>query len=254
MKLARRLELERKYHESEDEARSASSLIMGLYSSGLFEEAEIYHLDALGDIAGLHLLDYGCGGGWSTAKLLARGARVTGFDISQTRLAEAQDQLSERDNLPDVDLVLCAAEQLPFDDAVFDAVFGQQILHHLELDAAIPEIVRVLRPNGRAVFLEPLIHNPLLEGYRRLTPHMRSPTEKALSMSDLRWIGSHFERWAHREFCLLAVLPAMMEALVSPNSMLTRVRRWLQRVDRKLVDTIPAVGRYCWETVIVLER
>ncbi len=44
-------------------------------------------------------------------------------------------------------------------------VLGKQILHHLDMTQAVPEIARVLRPGGRAVFLEPLIHNPLLEGY-----------------------------------------------------------------------------------------
>ncbi|MBC8262803.1 MAG: hypothetical protein H8E47_01580 [Anaerolineales bacterium] len=124
----------------------------------------------------------------------------------------------------------------------------------MELDAAIPEIVRVLRPGGKAVFLEPLIHNPLLEGYRRLTPHLRSPTERALSMHDLQRIGTHFGWWTHKEFCLLAVFPALVEALTSKSPALTRWRLWLQKVDRKLVGAVPFVGRYCWETVITLER
>ena len=143
---------------------------------------------------------------------------------------------------------------LPFRDGAFDAVLGKQILHHLDLKIAIPEIARVLRPGGRAVFLEPLIHNPLLEGYRRLTPHLRSPTERALSMHDLQRMGAHFRRCTHQEFCLLAVLPALVEALAGKRPALTRWRLWLQKVDRRLVDTVPFIGRYCWETVITLER
>ena len=64
-----RLQLERQYHESEDKARGDSSLVRGVYSSGLFDEAERYHQDALGDVRGARVLDYGCGGGWSAAKL-----------------------------------------------------------------------------------------------------------------------------------------------------------------------------------------
>ena len=249
-----RLQLERIYHESEDQARSANSLIRGVYASGVFVEAETFHLEALGDIQGAHVLDYGCGGGWSTAKLRALGACVTGFDISRTRLAEAQGHLFRSRNEHSANLLQCSAEQLPFPDAAFDSVYGMQILHHLDLSLAIPEIVRVLRPGAKAVFLEPLIHNPLLEGYRRLTPRLRSPTERALSMNDLRAIGSHFRRWEHQEFCLLAVLPALMEALTSKRPALTKLQLWLQKVDRKLVDRIPFIGRYYWETVIILER
>ncbi len=130
-----RLQLERQYHESEDKARGDSSSIRGIYSSGLFDEAERYHQDALGDVRGAHVLDYGCGGGWSTAKLRARGARVTGFDISRTRLAEALGHLLSGSSGPGVDLLQCTAEKLPFADATFDAVFGKQILHHLELES-----------------------------------------------------------------------------------------------------------------------
>ncbi|WP_423224697.1 class I SAM-dependent methyltransferase [Candidatus Amarolinea aalborgensis] len=87
----------------------------------MFQEAEAYHLDALGDVAGRCVLDYGCGAGGATAHLLSRGARVTGFDISVARLLEA------RQRAPQAGLLSCAAEMLPFPDGAFDAVLGKQI-------------------------------------------------------------------------------------------------------------------------------
>ncbi len=249
-----RVALEREYHESEDQARNASRLIPRVYSSGVFDEAFAYHQDALGDIHGLRLLDYGCGGGYDAARLRARGARLTAFDISQTRLAEAQGHLSKNDADLPVNLVQCAAGRLPFADASFDAVFGKWILHHLELDHDVPEIARVLRPRGRAAFIEPLIHNPVLQTYRRLTPHLRSPDEQALSMEDLRRIGSYFRTWEHKEFVLFSVLPALAGALAPRRPPSPRMRQWLQRVDRKVLNAVPFLGRYCWEAVILLER
>ena len=253
MGLQHRIELERLYHESEDKLRDQNSLIVGVYQSGVFDEVENYHLNVLGDISGLHVLDYGCGTGGSSRRLREMGARVTGFDISMARLQEARLVLSAS-GAKSVDLTLCAAEHIPFADGTFDAVFGKQILHHLELDVAISEIARVLKPGGRAVFLEPLIHNPILEGYRRLTPHLRSPTERALSMGDLERIGANFSHWQHKEFCLLAVLPALLEAKMGKHTSLTRSRSWLQKVDRALMKAMPFIGRYAWETVITLER
>ncbi len=59
-----------------------------------------------------------------------------------------------------VRLSLGNAEQMPFRDGSFDAVYGSSILHHLNIDAALAEVHRVLRPGGRIVFAEPNILNP----------------------------------------------------------------------------------------------
>jgi ubiquinone/menaquinone biosynthesis C-methylase UbiE len=249
-----RLQLERQWHDSENFARDDSSLIVGVYASPVFKEAEAYHMAALGDVAGRHVLDFGCGTGGTATQLLTQGARVTGFDISHTRLQEARQHEAGEPGGAATGLLQCAAEMLPFSDGAFDAVLGKQILHHLDLKIAIPEIARVLRPGGRAVFLEPLIHNPILEGYRRLTPHLRSPTERALSMTDIATIGRHFRSYRHQEFILLAILPVLAAALARKPGALDGWRRRLQTVDRKLLTAWPALGRYCWETVITLER
>ena len=254
MKLSQRLQLESQYHDAEGFERDDNSLIVGVYASGVFDEAEAYHLAALGDVAGQHVLDYGCGTGGTTAHLLQRGARVTGFDISVTRLQEARQRVAGEPGGASTGLLQCAAEMLPFRNETFDAVLGKQILHHLDLAVAIPEIARVLRPGGRAVFLEPLIHNPFLEGYRRLTPHLRSPTERALSVGQLAWMGSHFRACSHREFILFSVLPVLAATLGGRRGAWAGWQQAMQRVDRALLNALPAVGRYCWETVIVLQR
>lgn len=102
--------------------------------------------------------------------------------------------------------------------------------------------------------MEPLIHNPILEGYRRLTPHLRSPTERALSMADIAWMGSCFRRYSHREFILFSILPVLTTVLTRrPNAGAAWQTR-LQRLDRALLEAAPWLGRYYWETVIVLER
>jgi ubiquinone/menaquinone biosynthesis C-methylase UbiE len=49
---------------------------------------------------------------------------------------------------------------MPFADGSFDVAYGSSILHHLNLDDALAEVFRVLRPGGRIAFTEPNILNP----------------------------------------------------------------------------------------------
>lgn len=253
MDLEQRHHLEHRWHEDETFLRDRSRLIVGVYRSSIFAEAEACLFSEVGPVAGRRVLDYGCGTGSTTAALLALGAHVTGLDISFSRLQQAQRH-SELQAQGEAAFVQGAAEQLPFGSDTFDAVLGKQVLHHLDWKIAIPEIARVLRPGGRAVFLEPLIHNPLLEGYRRLTPHLRSPTERALSMRDIAWMGSHFRRYRHQEFIFLSVLPVLLGAIAGEPRPFEGWQRRLQAVDRWLRDRWPALGRYFWETVITFEK
>src|SRR5438445_13488079 len=52
------------------------------------------------------------------------------------------------------------AYQLSYPDAVFDSVVGSSVLHHLEIQEAIREIYRVLKPSGTIYFTEPNMLNP----------------------------------------------------------------------------------------------
>jgi hypothetical protein len=73
-------------------------------------------------------------------------------------------------------------------------------------------------------------------------------------MADLSTIAAHFKRWAHREFVLFAILPALLAALTQPRPALCRASAWLARLNRRLIAAAPALGRYAWETVVTLER
>lgn len=109
-----------------------------------------------GDGAGSLVLDVGCGTG-SYTEWLARWTRATvvASDLTPALLERA------RGSLPDnVQLTGADAAQLPFADETFDAVVGNAILHHLPLERAVPEMLRVLKPGGRFCFAEPNLANP----------------------------------------------------------------------------------------------
>jgi ubiquinone/menaquinone biosynthesis C-methylase UbiE len=98
-------------------------------------------------------LEIGAGTGYFSLNLAQLGAleRVTATDISPGMLAALRDSAG-RLGL-DVRTVETDAERLPFDDDSFDLLFGHAVLHHIpDLERALAEFHRVLRPGGALAF------------------------------------------------------------------------------------------------------
>lgn len=104
------------------------------------------------NLAGVHqALDAGCGTGvfllplaW---RLASQGGSVIGLDIAEGTLGEARAHVSA-EGLP-VTCVIGDVEALPFDDGSFDLALANYMLYHVpELDHALGELRRVLRPGG----------------------------------------------------------------------------------------------------------
>lgn len=122
-------------------------------------------LDSLGAVRGRRVLDLGCGHGMAAVVLARRGARVTALELSGGYLRESLARA--RANGVRIAAVQADGHRLPFADAAFDRIWGNAVLHHLDLAVAGPELRRVLAPGGCAVFCEPWRGNPLLEWARR---------------------------------------------------------------------------------------
>lgn len=206
-----------------------------------------YTRQVLDGCEGQAVLEYGCGPGSCAHDLAGAGAAVTGIDISPEAIAmagraAAEDCLGHR-----LQLEVMNAEELAFPAASFDRVCGSGILHHLDLVRAVPEVVRVLRPGGRAVFFEPLGHNPLVNLYRRRTPDLRTADEHPLEMGDLRFVAGHFGQ-ARFSFHHLT---SLLAALLWGRPGFERVRRILECVDRPLLR-VPLLQRQAWITIMDL--
>ncbi|RRS01248.1 class I SAM-dependent methyltransferase [Glycomyces terrestris] len=97
---------------------------------------------ALEPAPGRRVLDLGAGTGKLTGALIARGAEVVAVEPDAAMLAEL------RRSLPGVRALAGSAEAIPLPDAAVDAVVAGNAMHWFDMDAAGPEIARVLAPGG----------------------------------------------------------------------------------------------------------
>ena len=106
----------------------------------------------LGEVAGLDVLEVGCGAAQGARWLVAAGARVAAFDVSMGQLLMAR-RLDARSGVA-VPTVQADAQAVPFRDASFDLVVSAFGAIPFVADSAgvMRELARVLRPGGRLVF------------------------------------------------------------------------------------------------------
>lgn len=133
------------------------------------------------------MLEIGCSAGKLATLYTQKTKKYYGCDISDEGIRVAKEL-----GLENAEFVCCDAHKLPYNDNYFDYVIVNSLLHHLDLDIALSEIRRVLVPNGKLLFREPLGINPFFQIYRALTPGARTPDERPFNFSDLRTFRKYF--------------------------------------------------------------
>lgn len=243
-----RHEIEARWHDTK--AQGIGTAWLDPYSMGALELADAYMWDLLGDVSGKVVIDFGCGRGHNAICLAEKGAIVYAFDISSGMARVTYKRVSEKNLENRVFVAQMAAEQLAFPEGFADLLFGHSILHHTDLPLTRKEVHRVLKSGGRAVFLEPLNHNPLIRVFRHITPSRRTPTEKPLRFEDVIYFIEPFSR-SHYKFYYLTALAAFVFLPLRSKKLFQAILRFLERIDNALLARWPHLGRYAW--VIVLE-
>ncbi len=114
------------------------------------------HLELLGlaSLRGKRILDAGCGPGTYGIMLAQKGNEVTGVEISPAAVEVANQRAKQKG--ANFSAQVGDLEKLPFPDDYFDVCFCGWVLHHFpDINAAVSELVRVLKPSGKIAMAEP---------------------------------------------------------------------------------------------------
>jgi arsenite methyltransferase len=154
------------------------------------------------------VLDVGCGPGFYVVDILdivGENGAVTGVDASAAMLAIAARKAGDR---PNVRLLEGEATKLPVGDASFDRAISVQVFEYLsDVDAALAELMRVVRPGGRVVIWDIdwstlSWHSSDIERMRRMAGawdrHLADPVLPRTLLASLRRAGfTDLRRDAH---------------------------------------------------------
>jgi SAM-dependent methyltransferase len=101
-----------------------------------------------GEVRGRQVLDIGCGPGRHAKRLLAKGAHVTGIDISEEMINIAREHCGGRGRFFQADF-----EQAEFGPASFDLIIASlTLMYSREINPVINKLGGWLRPKGRFIF------------------------------------------------------------------------------------------------------
>jgi 2-polyprenyl-3-methyl-5-hydroxy-6-metoxy-1,4-benzoquinol methylase len=223
------------------------------------------HVDYLTDaveqirpLAGKRILEVGANSGSLAIWLAQQGAEVVGIDVSGGILEVARERaringVEDRTTFVHAPVETFDPRAEGLGHQTYDAIIGNNVVHHFERDAAMINLGRLLAPGAVAVFCEPVLFLPdwvrtvrnsrLVT--RRFPMHTHSPDERSLGEDDFVIMRRWFRHVAWKPFGLLVRLQNFVE-------LSDRTWHLLESIDRRLLRAVPPTRRLCRMVVVTL--
>jgi ubiquinone/menaquinone biosynthesis C-methylase UbiE len=207
----------------------------------------------IGDPRGKRILDYGCGSGWLSVYFAKQGAQVDGFDIS-SKLVELATKRAEMNEVSSgTKFKKMIAEKLEYGDNSFDFVIGISILHHIDLDEGSKELKRVIKPGGKALFIEPLGESKLFDYIRNHIFRIHHGeirdvnAEHPLTYENIMNFGRKFASTQYNEFQLTEMIARVT------GDRITKIMG-LRKLDTFLLSHFKKLRKQCRLVVISYQK
>jgi len=177
----------------------------GIFYKALYDLYKNFYEFLDKNCQGKTVLDYGCGIGNITEKVAkTKPSKIIGADISDVSINRAKENAIKL-NL-NIDYKVENCENSSFQSDTFDVIYGTGILHHLNLEDSAKEINRLLKKNGKMIFMEPLGTNPIINLYRKLTPNSRSKDEHPFTKKDFKFLKEIYSEVSIKYFGFLTLV------------------------------------------------
>jgi SAM-dependent methyltransferase len=188
--------------------------------------------------SGARVLDLGCGGGHVSFNVAPEVGEVVAYDLSEEMLAAVAAEARRR-GLANIRIERGAVEQLPFPDQSFDVVATRYSAHHWgDLQAALREARRVLKPGGRAVFMDSITPGrPLLDTFLQSIELLRDPSH-VRNYSRAEWqqavVDAGFELGGLTQRRLPLAFGAWVERMGTPELHVRAIRSLQARMSAEV--------------------